>query len=208
MLMFENRSFDNLLGRLYPPGTLPEGARFDGVANGSYSKPSPSGRIGAHVYEGSPDRIMRSPTPGPGEKYPHVSTQLFDTVVPPGDEGVGSKDMVAPGNAPPVWMRPAMDGFVADYINSFVASAQRQPSPEEYAVIMGSFSPEMLPVTSTLARAFAVYDAWFCGVPSQTFCNRSFFYSSASSGFVTNDGGPVGYRKWHRPQRCAARAHH
>ncbi len=48
---------------------------------------------------------------------------------------------------------------------------------------------------STLAREFAVYDRWFCGVPSQTFCNRSFSHASTSAGFVTNDGG-VGYRKW------------
>ena len=60
---------------------------------------------------------------------------------------------------------------------------------------MGSFSPEMLPVFSTLAKNFAVYDAWHAGVPSQTFCNRSFFHASTSHGFVTNkDGG--GYDKW------------
>ncbi|MEZ4689292.1 MAG: alkaline phosphatase family protein [Ignavibacteria bacterium] len=44
---------------------------------------------------------------------------------------------------------------------------------EEFEVVMGSFSPEMMPVTSALARNFAVYDNWFCAVPSQTFCNRS-----------------------------------
>ena len=31
---------------------------------------------------------------------------------------------------------------------------------------MGSFTPEMLPVFSTLAREFAVYDHWHCAVPS------------------------------------------
>ena len=60
---------------------------------------------------------------------------------------------------------------------------------------MGSFSPEMMPVTSTLAREFAVYDAWFCAVPSQTFCNRAFFHASTSSGFVVNRG-KAGYGKW------------
>jgi phospholipase C len=91
-----------------------------------------------------------------------------------------------------------MDGFVADYINNFVATQGREPVREEYEVVMGGFSPEMLPVTSTIARNFAVYDAWFCGVPSQTFCNRAFFNASTSSGFVTNDGGPEGYLKWLR----------
>jgi phospholipase C len=89
-----------------------------------------------------------------------------------------------------------MDGFVTDYISNFIATQGRAPRPDEYAVVMGGFSPEMLPVTSALARGFAVYDAWFCGVPSQTFCNRSFFNASTSSGFVTNDGGPDDYLKW------------
>jgi phospholipase C len=60
---------------------------------------------------------------------------------------------------------------------------------------MGSFSPPMLPVLSTLARNFAVYDNWYCAVPSQTFCNRSFFHASTSHGFVTNKAGG-GYDKW------------
>ena len=196
VLMFENRSFDNLLGHLYPPGTLPEGVRFDGVANGCYSNPSPSGPIAAHIYKGSTDWIMRSPTPDPGEEYPHVNTQLFGTVDPQGNNRRRSGDMSAPWNAPPRGTTPTMDGFVTDYINNFAASQGRDPSPEEYAVIMGSFSPDMLPVFSTLARSFAVYDDWFCGVPSQTFCNRSFFNASTSSGFVTNEGGSDRYRKW------------
>lgn len=196
VLMFENRSFDNLLGHLYPPGALPDGERFDGVANGSYANRSPGGPVAAHVYEGVTDRIMRSPTPDPGEEYPHVNTQIFGTVDPPENARAGSKTMSPPFNAPPAGAAPTMDGFVTDYINNFVATHGREPRPEEYAVVMGGFSPEMLPVTSALARGFGVYDAWFCGVPSQTFCNRSFFNASTSSGFVTNDGGSDGDLKW------------
>jgi len=196
VLMFENRSFDNLLGHLYPPGTLPEGAHFDGVANGSHSNPSPIGPIEAHVYKGATDSIMASPTPDPGEEYPHVNTQLFWTVDPPDNSWKETKDMLRPWNAPPAGKTATMNGFVTDYISNFFVSQHRVPSPEEYAVIMGSFSPDMLPVMSTLARSFAVYDTWFCGVPSQTYCNRSFFNASTSSGFVTNNGGPHGYGKW------------
>ncbi len=198
VLMFENRSFDNLLGHLYPPGTVPDGQSFNGLANGAHGNPSPIGPIAAHVYTGGTDRIMRSPTPDPGEEYPHVNTQLFGTVDPPGNAHVDFKKMSPPFNAPSPGTRAAMNGFVTDYINNFVATQGREPRPEEYRVIMGGFSPEMLPVTSTLARNFAVYDNWFCAVPSQTFCNRSFFNASTSSGFVTNDGGPDGYFKWGR----------
>ena len=198
VIMFENRSFDNILGHLYPPGTVPDGQTFNGVANGNYSNPSPDGPLEAHIYSGSTDVIMRSPSPDPGEEYPHVNTQLFGKVDPPGNADVEFKKMTAPFNSPPSGTVAKMDGFVKDYINNFIATEGRQPTREEYKVIMGSFSPEMLPVTSTLARNFAVYDAWFCGVPSQTFCNRSFFNASTSSGFVTNDGGDEGFLKWER----------
>ncbi len=198
VLMFENRSFDNLLGFLYPPGSVPAGQSFDGAANGDHSNASPGGPVPAHLYEGSTDFIMRSPTPDPGEEYPHVNTQLFGTVDPPSNAHLNFMQMTAPFNAPPAGKPADMSGFVQDYINTFIATEGREPRPEEYAIVMGCFSPEMLPVVSTLARGFAVYDAWFCGVPSQTFCNRSFFNASASSGFVTNKGGPDGYQKWEK----------
>jgi phospholipase C len=198
VLMFENRSFDNLLGHLYEPGAAPEGQSFNGLAGSTFTNSSPGGPVAAHVYDGATDWIMRSPTPDPGEEFPHVNTQLFGTVDPPGNARVDFKRMSPPFNTPPAGTLATMDGFVTDYINNFGATQGREPRPEEYAVVMGSFSPEMLPVTSTLARGFAVYDAWFCGVPSQTFCNRSFFAASNSSGFVTNDGGPDRYKKWEK----------
>ena len=47
-----------------------------------------------------------------------------------------------------------MDGFVQDYCNNFVANKKRNPTFDEYRVIMDSFSPEQLPVLSTLAKQF------------------------------------------------------
>ena len=50
VLMGENRSFDNLLGWLYTPDSLPEGETFDGLAFHDYANVAPSGeRIAAHV---------------------------------------------------------------------------------------------------------------------------------------------------------------
>ena len=43
VLMGENRSFDNLLGWLYTPETLPAGETFDGLAFGDYANPRPTG---------------------------------------------------------------------------------------------------------------------------------------------------------------------
>src|SRR3546814_10670022 len=60
----------------------------------------------------------------------------------------------------------------------------------------------MLPVFSSLAKNFAVYDNWHCAVPSQTFCNRSFFHAGTSPGYVTNRHHG-GYRKWLKKENAA-----
>ncbi|WP_395242929.1 alkaline phosphatase family protein [Agromyces sp. MMS24-K17] len=197
VLMGENRSFDNLLGWLYAADGLPDGQTYDGLAFGDYWNPAPDGtRIDAHVYDGATDEIMGRPDPDPGEEYPHVNTQLFNRIDPETNADLYVEDMSEPYNAPAKGQEPTMDGFVADYYVNWERLKQgTPPTADEARQIMGSFSPEMLPVLSTLAKHFAVYDAWHCAVPSQTFCNRSFFHASTSHGFVTNkhDGG---YDKW------------
>jgi len=197
VLMGENRSFDNMLGHLYTPQNVPAGDTFDGLAFGSYHNTAPDGRtVPAHVYTGSTDDIMCSPDPDPGETYPHVNTQLFEVVDPATNETDWKAGMRAPFNAPPEGAKPTMGGFVRDYIANYRRTSHgKDPSTAEADVIMGGFSPAMLPVLSTLAKEFAVFDQWHCAVPSQTYCNRSFFHASTSHGFVTNrDGG--GYAKW------------
>ena len=79
-----------------------------------------------------------------------------------------------------------MDGFVADYISTFTAEVGRQPTYEEYSQIMTGFTPDQVPVLNGLARAFGVFDHWFCEVPSQTFMNRSFWTAATSSGLTVN----------------------
>lgn len=197
VLMGENRSFDNLLGWLYTPENLPEGETFDGLAFGDRSNLAPTGEtIAAHTYTGPTDEVMGRPNPDPGEEFPHVNTQLFGTVDPPGNATAPISEMTAPFNAPAPGTDPDMSGFVTDYWNHVTRLRRgRTPSIDEVRHIMGGFSPEQLPVLSTLAREFAVFDTWFAAVPSQTYCNRSFFHASTSHGFVTNKLGG-GYDKW------------
>lgn len=195
VVMGENRSFDNLLGYLYTPENPPPGGEFEGLAFGDYRNTASDGtEVPAHVYTGPTDHIMRQPDPDPGEEYPHVNTQLF------GEQNAHNRgkdvaDMREPFNAPEPGQTPTMSGFVVDYEADFERLKKRAPTADERAQIMGSFDPGMLPVLSTLAREFGVFDHWFCGVPSQTFCNRSFFHASTSHGFVTNQHGG-GYKKW------------
>lgn len=186
VIMFENRSFDNVLGRLYGPGEVES---FEGVVGKTFSNPIPQWAEHGASRKSVPYAIatnMNTPKPDPGEEYPHINTDLFG-IQGPANRFVPLAKMVAPYNAPDYpGQQPTMDGFVTDYISAFAAEKGRQPTYEEYASIMAGYTPSQLPVTSTLARGFATFDHWFCEVPSQTFPNRSFFHAATSSGFVNN----------------------
>ena len=193
VIMFENRSFDNLLGRLYQPGEV---TSFEGVIGRELSNPIPE-----WAQDGADRKVvpygvaanMDTPNPDSGEEYPHTNTQMFGTIDPPGNRGVLSERMSAPYNAPAPGQQPTMDGFVADYISAFTAEMGRQPKYDEYAQIMTGYTPEQMPVLSALARGFATFDHWFCEVPSQTFTNRSFFHAASSSGYVINTSPPESF---------------
>jgi len=186
VVMFENRSFDNLLGRLYEPGEVES---FEGVIGKDLSNPIPEWAEHGADRKVVPYTVatnMDTPSPDPGEEYQHVNTQLFGIIDPPTNRGVMSDRMQEPYNAPAPGQEPTMDGFVADFISAFTAEMDRQPTYDEYAQIMAGYTPEQMPVLSTLAKGFATFDHWFCEVPSQTFTNRSFFHAASASGFVTN----------------------
>jgi phospholipase C len=152
--MNENRSLDNLLGWLYPPGTAPaqfipfgSPTHYDGLVEDTYSNHDLGFDNDNPVYVsngttgwiGPRGAILEwfVPSPDPGEEFEHVCTQLFN--------GGDSADM---------------SGFLADYLS--------QCTTENAGQIMQMCSTEQLPIISTLARSFAVSDAWFASVPSQT----------------------------------------
>ena len=190
VLMLENRSFDNLLGHLYAPGSVPRGQPFEGVIGKDLSNPIPPGAHGAErkVVPIWPGSVMDNPNPDPGEEYPHVGTQLFGSVDPQSNAHKPATAMTAPFNIPsPVPAVAPMNGFVTDYINNYVRTMGHAPSYDQYKVIMQCYEPDSVPVISTLARSFAVCDHWHCAVPSQTFTNRSFFHAATSGGAVINE---------------------
>src|SRR6266571_5081341 len=186
-VMFENRSLDNLRGRLYQPGEVPS---FEGVIGKDLSNPIPEWAEHGADRKVVPYGVatnMDAPNPDSGEEFTHVNTQLFGLIDPPGNRGIMSEQMAAPFNAPgDPHATPTMDGFVADYISTFTAEMGRQPTYEEYAQIMTGYTPEQVPVISAIARGFATFDHWHCEVPSQTFTNRSFYHAATSSGLVVN----------------------
>jgi phospholipase C len=186
VVMFENRSFDHLMGRLYEPGEV---RSFEGVLGKDLRNPVPEwAEHGADRKFVSHDVApnMNTPHPDPGEEYPHINTDLFG-IQDRKNRFMPLARMVAPYNAPDYpRQQPTMAGFVADYISAFTAEMRRQPTYEEYSQIMMGYTPEHMPVLSGLGRGFATFDHWFCDVPSQTFTNRSFFHAATASGYVIN----------------------
>jgi phospholipase C len=191
VVLFENRSFDSVLGHLYGPE---DGKVFEGVIGKHLSNPIPEWAEHGADRKVVPYMVatdIDSPNPDSGEEYQHTNTQLFNILSQENRFKVAG-DMTAPWNAPEPGQTPTMDGFVTDYISTFTAETGRQPTYEEYSQIMTGFTPEQVPVLNGLARAFGVFDHWFCEVPSQTFMNRSFWTAATSSGLTLNSPA----RKW------------
>src|SRR6478609_6317689 len=191
LVIFENRSLDNVLGRLYRPE---DGKTFEGVVDKDLSNPIPEWAEHGAERKNVPYTVathMDTPNPDSGEEYFHTNTQLFGVQDEHNRFKIGEQ-VTAPWNAPGPGAVPTMDGFVTDYISTFTGEMGRQPTYEEYADIMTGYTPEQVPVLNGIAREFGVFDHWFCEVPSQTFMNRSFWTAATSSGLVVNS--PVG--KW------------
>ena len=115
--VFENRSLDNVLGRLYGPG---DGKTFEGVLGKDLSNPIPEWAEHGADRKVVPYTVatdMDSPNPDTGEEYPHTNTQLFNILSEANRFKLGA-EMTAPYNAPEPGQTPTMDGFVTDYIST------------------------------------------------------------------------------------------
>src|SRR3984885_13313743 len=156
VLMLENRSFDSLLGKLYPPS-----ADFDGLT-GSESNPDVHGQpVTVWNSPGTDEITMSFPTPDPGELFVDINTQLYRRPSP--------ANPLAP---------PNMGGFAMNY--------QEQAPGNDPKNAMHYFTPEQVPVISALARNFSVCDRWFASAPCQTWPNRFFAHTGTANGYVNN----------------------
>lgn len=169
VVMFENRSFDTMLGGLYSGGAgstgstqpahfLPAGGTpppFDGLKPGL----SNLSKTGGTVLASMPAATATLPDPDPQETFANVRIQLLGN---------------AQGDSP-------MSGFVLNYESTATTDASQ---------VMQCHSAGQLNVLSTLAREYAVSDAWFASVPSQTWPNRAFAHAGTSNGHVDNGSPP------------------
>jgi phospholipase C len=166
VLMLENRSFDCMLGKLYPAA-----ADFDGLT-GTESNPNPPGPP-VTVWNAPPNTskdTMTIPDPDPGELWTDINFQIYGTAN-------------VPSPSPPQPPLPPMSGFVENYL------AQAATAPGTYGPksIMHYFVPTQVPVISTLAKQFAVSDRWFAAAPCQTWPNRFFVHAATAGGRQNNE---------------------
>jgi phospholipase C len=164
LVLFENRSLDNLLGRLYGPE---DGKTFEGVVGKELSNPIPEWAEHGAERKTVPYTIatdMDAPNPDSGEEYFHTNTQLFNTLDEHNRFKIGEA-VSAPWNAPEPGAVPTMDGFVTDYISTFTTEIGRQPTYEEYAQIMTGYTPEQVPVLSGIAKASGSLTTGFARCP-------------------------------------------
>ena len=100
VVLFENRSLDNVLGHLYGPG---DGKTFDGVIGKELSNPIPEWAEHGAERKVVPYRVatdMDSPNPDSGEEWFHTNTQLFNILDEHNRFKIG-EGVTAPWNAPP-----------------------------------------------------------------------------------------------------------
>ncbi|MGC2326948.1 MAG: alkaline phosphatase family protein, partial [Candidatus Sulfotelmatobacter sp.] len=99
--------------------------------------------------------------PDPDHHFPAVDLQIFG--------GDTSSTRVA-----------NMQGFVKNYFN-------QQQDVGHSQKIMYYFAQKQLPVLTTLALEFAVFNRWFASIPGPTICNRAFAHYGTSFGRVDMD---------------------
>ena len=107
MVLFENRSLDNVLGHLYG---LEDGKNFDGVIGKDLSNPIPAWAEVVRERKVVPYTVatdMDSPNWDSGEEYFHTNTQLFNVIDDHNRFKIGDA-VTAPWNAPPPGAVPTM----------------------------------------------------------------------------------------------------
>jgi len=172
VLMLENRSFDHVLGTLYPQSATFEGLSLD------ESNADAQGQS----YIVTPTSSTMIPPIDPGEAYMDMNLQVYGNTAGTGAESMSGfvlDYMAQSGQFPAI---PTLPLCYATLPRSVDGS-----NPPVYANaqdIMEYFTSSQMPVTWQLAQDFGVSDSWFGSCPTQTFPNRLFLHCGTAGGFV------------------------
>jgi phospholipase C len=169
-----DRTLPGIKGLQHIVVLMMENRSFDHMLGALYSAhPAIDGLTG---NETNPDStgvpVTVSPTaeyqsqldPDPDHHFPAADLQIFGGVTTAQDPN----------------RKPNMQGFVKSYFN-------QQHNVAHSHLILNYFTPDKLPVLTTLATQFAVFNRWFSSIPGPTLCNRAFAHYGTSFGQVSMD---------------------
>ncbi len=162
VLMLENRSFDHVLGFSGISG-------INGLNRNANFNSDPSDGIPIYAQTVNPPAYRLSSADGdPGHELYNTFRQLTG-------QKIANNSFPQSGySAIPLTNK----GFVMDY-----ALYAKSQNPEK---AMYCFSPEQVPVITTLAKEFAVCDCWYSSLPGPAVPNQFFFHAGTSGSLDTS----------------------
>ncbi|OZJ05608.1 hypothetical protein BZG36_01469 [Bifiguratus adelaidae] len=162
LLVLENRSFDRMMGYFNYTSDI------NGLSATSCNPVNPQDDNSAQVCATN-QAILKDPM-DPPHGYHDVTYQIT------GNPNLASNSVTS---AP-------MNGFVADFAANYNISSTNT-SEACLGMIMNAFAPETIPIMSTLAEEFMIFDAWHASFPGSTNPNRLFIHSATSHGEVNTN---------------------
>lgn len=169
VLMFENRSFDNVLGGLYPGRS-----DFDGVPSGFYNPVTIDGqKIKIPAWQASDASADIMPFPDPNEDYEDMKSQIDNGTM------MGFAENYA----------DALKKHKKAVTEESVKQIMQYYSPLQVG------NPGLMPYTTGLAKSYAVSDRYFGSGPVQTWPNRLFAHcgtpgNKGTTSYVNNPEYP------------------
>jgi phospholipase C len=180
--MLENRAFDHMLGLAGIQGTdanTGEATSVDDLTQGGpYQNPNPNAMPADSEVQVTPgaDFTLAKVAPDPGHEFNNALLQLCGYTRDDSGNAV-------PPSYPPNGAYPPINnqGFISSYFGLTPVSGNT-PNTHDPERIMKCFTPDQVPVITTLAQNFAVCDRWFSSIPGPTWPNRFFIHAASSGG--------------------------
>jgi phospholipase C len=164
VLMLENRSFDHLFGYL----TTSTNPKVMGLSGNESNQKDPNTPGGPAIKVGRATSFVM--TFDPAHEYYDVQVQLYGPLK-------GTDPSLPPIANIPQDLAP-MSGFIASATQAVDFSGDEN-------LVMQCFQQDQLPVLTTLATEFALFNFWYSSLPGPTWPNR-FFVHAATSGGLTD----------------------
>ena len=159
-LMLENRSFDHLFGYLKTGN-----AAVMGLTGDEFNRKDPNSPTDPAIKVcRATSFVMRF---DPGHEFYDVQIQLYGPLK--------GTDPSLPPIANPPSQPAAMTGFIASATQAVDYSGDEN-------LVMECFQPDQLPVLTTLAKEFALFNFWYSSLPGPTWPNRFFIHAATSGG--------------------------